>query len=221
MAKSFESNHGVKRENQLQTESCPLSRLVLSTTVLASRPFFALAMTMSKLAVHDYCCCGFLCHCFKAAYANDGQEAFDDDAVGLSHVGEAAYECLRKQHNWYHHRLWNVTSGQVKAIDQTPHQAFKSGAAYIGHSDWFPKKLASMVAMTEIWCDVSSLGPPDGDFMTELNKALIILHEKNKKIVVRMMFGNIIGYVGKELVSVVFHCGLPLSLSACPSIVIQ
>lgn len=50
---------------------------------------------------------------------------------------------------------------------------------------------------TEHWCDVMSLGPPDGLFMTHFQDALKVIAEnaKGKKspIIVRMMFGNIIG----------------------------
>jgi phosphatidylserine/phosphatidylglycerophosphate/cardiolipin synthase-like enzyme len=142
----------------------------------------------------DYCCFGFLCACLRRRYnPKDEEEVEDDDAVGLSHVGTAAYDVLRKRHHWHHHSLWNVTSGHVVSLDHTPKQAWTEPDVLDGHSDWFPKKLAEIVARTEIWCDVLSLGPPDGVFMTEFNAALKQLHEKDKKITVRMMFGNIIG----------------------------
>ncbi len=40
-----------------------------------------------------------------------------------------------------------------------------------------------------------SLGPPDGLFMTEMNKALktIAAKKTEKPVIIRMMFGNIIG----------------------------
>lgn len=152
----------------------------------------------------------------------------DDDAQSLSHVGQAAYDCLRYQHVLAHHKLWNVTSGKVMAIDATPLQAFltetttrKLGVVeedndndndnsnnndnqptpittvvysdQEGHSDWFPRKLGQLVSQTEIWCDVTSLAPPDGLFLQELRKALTLLHSKQTHIIVRLLFGNIIG----------------------------
>lgn len=85
-------------------------------------------------------------------------EAEDDDAESLSYVGQAAYDCLRKKYWWFHHALWNVTSGQLVAVDHTPRQALTQVDVEEGHSDWFPEKLRDLVALTEIWCDVASLG---------------------------------------------------------------
>jgi hypothetical protein len=128
---------------------------------------------------------------------SSGDEIEDDDAVGLSHVGNAAYEVLRKNHNHHHHTCWNITSGKVIGeLDQTP----KDGWVYEddppeGHDDWFPEKMAEILARTEIFADVMSLGPPDGIFMTKFNEALkkIVAKKLDKTVRIRMMFGNIIG----------------------------
>mmetsp|Transcript_16631 Transcript_16631/g.27566 ORF Transcript_16631/g.27566 Transcript_16631/m.27566 type:complete len:580 (+) Transcript_16631:78-1817(+) len=143
------------------------------------------------MSVHDYCCFNFLFSCCdNTAHVDDGDEAVDDDAQNLSHVGTACYDTLRRQHNRFHHTLWNVTSGSIVSLDPTPRD---SSSENPNHSDWFPEKLAGMVSRTEVWCDIMSLAPPDGIFLTTMQAALKQLHEKNKKIVVRMMFGNIVG----------------------------
>jgi len=150
--------------------------------------------TMSSLTfLRDYCCCAFMCPCLKPISQWGEGEAQDDDAVGLSHVGQAAYDCLRKKYWWFHHHLWNVTSGEYVALDHTPHQSLRKQDLEPGHSDWLPKKIADLVALTEIWCDVTSLSPPDGLFLVEMNRALVELHNKNKPITVRMLFGNVLG----------------------------
>jgi phosphatidylserine/phosphatidylglycerophosphate/cardiolipin synthase-like enzyme len=146
------------------------------------------------LAVHEYCCCNFICHCCNNRFIDDDEEAFDDDAQDLSYVGTACYDALRSQHRWFHHSLWNVTSGSVVSLDPTPRESFSTSENLPAHhSDWFPEKMGEMVRRTEHWCDVMSLGPPDGIFMTAMQDALKHLHSKNKKIIVRMMFGNIVG----------------------------
>ena len=84
-----------------------------------------------------------------------------------------------------------------------------------GHSDWLPIKLAEIIARTTIWCDVMSLGPPDGLFMDLFQEALLVVAERAKEradnakvkakeeggseeddinpVIIRMMFGNIVG----------------------------
>lgn len=127
-------------------------------------------------------------------------EVFDNDAARLSYVGTAAYEALRKKNFLYHNRLWNVTSGRVVGeLHQTPNAevSFRSpDDPPEGHDDWFPQKVGEIISRTEHWCDVMSLGPPDGMFMESFQEALKVLHERateEKPIVVRMMFGNIVG----------------------------
>jgi hypothetical protein len=130
---------------------------------------------------------------------SDGEEVEDASAENLSYVGLAAYEVLRKRHNRQHHKLWNVTSGTVVGeLHQTPLSSFRGvHDPDPGHSDWFPIKMAEIMARTEYWCDVMSLGPPDGLFMEKFQEALATISERaagsDKKVTIRMMFGNIIG----------------------------
>lgn len=85
-----------------------------------------------------------------------GEETTDIDAVGLSHVGKAAYEILRTKHEDMHHVTWDVTSGKVVGeLDQTPKGVWDmDGEPGPGHSDWFPEKLGALMERTEHWCDV-------------------------------------------------------------------
>ncbi|KAL3794545.1 hypothetical protein HJC23_008001 [Cyclotella cryptica] len=59
------------------------------------------------------------------------------------------------------------------------------------------EKMGEMIGRTEAWCDVTSLGPPDGKFMECFRSGLKTLAERSrgreKPVVVRMMFGNITG----------------------------
>ena len=149
------------------------------------------------LRLGDYCCCNFVCSvCCKDRFIHDEDgEAVDNDAQDLSYVGTACYDALRRQHRRFHHSLWNVTSGSIVSLDPTPRESSFStndNKLPAQHSDWFPEKLGALVGRTEIWCDLMSLGPPDGVFMTAMQAALKQLHDKNKKIIVRMMFGNIV-----------------------------
>lgn len=128
-----------------------------------------------------------------------GEETVDVDATNLSHVGTAAYECLRTVHNEHHGELWNVTHGRVIGeLHQTPKEAWPGHEIPPdGHDDWFPTIMADIMARTTIWCDVLSLGPPDGKFMSSFKEALGTIAEKatesEKPVIVRMMFGNIVG----------------------------
>lgn len=87
---------------------------------------------------------------------DSGEETTDADAVGLSHVGHAAYEVLRKVHEDMHHVTWDVTSGKVVGeMDQTPKGIYDmEEEPPEGHSDWFPEKLQAIMERTEHWCDV-------------------------------------------------------------------
>lgn len=141
--------------------------------------------------------------CTKHYPQADGQQVEDDDAKNLSHVGTAAYEALRSKHGGQHHSLWNVTSGKVVGqIHQTPALNYwtKNSDPESGHSDWFPEKMAEIMSRTERWCDVMSLGPPDGMFMEKFQDALALIAKRSPKekdeskcITIRMMFGNIVG----------------------------
>ena len=129
--------------------------------------------------------------------ASSGDEIYDKDATNLSHVGHAVHDVLRKHHNRHHHKMWNVTHGTVvESVHQTPLHFDKfdpSGE----HSDWFPQKMGELIGLTQQWCDITSLGPPDGKFMECFKAGLATLAENSKEkespVVVRMMFGNIAG----------------------------
>ena len=134
---------------------------------------------------------------------DSGHETIDVDAVGLSHVGQAAYELLRTKHEDHHNQQWNVTHGRVVGdLHQTPRMAWpgpEEGPHDDGHDDWFPEAMADIMKRTQVWCDVCSLGPPDGLFMERFKEALAVIAENaadrpaDQPVIVRMMFGNIIG----------------------------
>merc|ERR1719183_2298540 len=120
----------------------------------------------------------------------------------------AAYKVLSRKHNHEHHRCWNVTSGKVVGeVLQTPTfgavKTAKQGWAQNrdppdNHDNWFPEKMAEIMSRTRTWCDVTSLGPPDGEFMTQFQKALRNIADTGNRqggdpIIVRMLFGNIVG----------------------------
>jgi len=126
---------------------------------------------------------------------SSGDEVEDRSAGALSYVGTAAYDTLRKHHNHHHHTLWNVTTGVViGAMQDTPTGGFpRDDDPADHHDDWFCDKICEIIAKTEVWCDIMSLGPPDGLFLEKIKESFSILGEKGKKIIIRMMFGNIIG----------------------------
>lgn len=132
-----------------------------------------------------------------------GEAVVDDDASvdKLSHVGMAAYDALRTKHFQYHNQLWNVTSGKmIGDIHQTPLKGFRESTESGGpddHDDWFPEIMGKIIGRTKRWCDVLSLGPPDGRFMDSFKAALQKLAEKaddrEHVLTIRMCFGNIPG----------------------------
>jgi len=129
-----------------------------------------------------------------------GEKVLDDDAKGLSHVGMAAYEALRTKHGEYHHTLWNITQGKVVGkLHQTPIEAFPGppDGHEDGHDDWFPEIMGEILSRTQVWADVVSLSPPDGKFMTAFQNALVTIAEnaaeREKPVVIRMLFGNLPG----------------------------
>ncbi|CAB9512656.1 Inherit from NOG: PLDc [Seminavis robusta] len=129
---------------------------------------------------------------------DSGDETTDVDAQNLSHVGAAAYECLRTVHEDVHHVTWDVTSGKVVGeLDQTPKGCFDlEDDPPEGHSDWLPEKMAGIMERTEQWCDVMSLGPPDGKFLECMKQALVKVNARasgDKPVVFRFLFGNIPG----------------------------
>jgi hypothetical protein len=127
----------------------------------------------------------------------------------FSPIVQAAHKTLRMKHFWHYKRQWDVSSGRLVAVHATP----RIMAAVVGegddksppptveppqrlppgHSDWFPHHLGELISSTEIWCDVLNLGPPDGLFMEVFADAIAKLHDKKRPIVVRMMFGNVLG----------------------------
>ena len=130
---------------------------------------------------------------------SSGDELFDKDATNLSHVGEAVHQALGRQHNRLHHSQWNVTSGRViGSVDQTPKIDWNATTdPVMDNDDWFSEKLADIIGRTEAFCDVMSLGPPDGKFLVAFKGALLKLAERSrtseKPIIVRFLFGNIAG----------------------------
>jgi hypothetical protein len=140
--------------------------------------------------------------CFgkKATDDADDDSVEDKSASKLSHVGKAAYEVLRTKHSKYHKELWNITAGEMEGkIQFTPRNAFTRGdedPPTSGHDEWFPEKVAEVISRTEQWCDIMTLNPPDGLFMDSIKKALAELCKREvviNRIIVRMIFGNILG----------------------------
>lgn len=139
------------------------------------------------------------CCSTQIGYLPDDKDAEDATAEKLSYVGKAAYEVLRSKHPRQHHQLWNVTTGRVVGrLQYTPINSWPAIKDLAdGHDDWFPAKLAEIIKRTTKWCDIMSLGPPDGLFMTKFQEALHVLavrsQTQDETIVVRIMFGNIVG----------------------------
>jgi len=126
--------------------------------------------------------------------------ATDKSADGLSYVGEAAYQLLRTKHAKYHDSLWNVTKSKVVgSLQHTPGPSiFSCGHdPEEGHSNWFAEKMCEIMSKTTTWCDVMSLAAPDGYFLEQFQKALKNIadnnQDKSEPVIVRLMFGNIIG----------------------------
>uniref|UniRef100_A0A7S3Q235 PLD phosphodiesterase domain-containing protein n=1 Tax=Chaetoceros debilis TaxID=122233 RepID=A0A7S3Q235_9STRA len=126
--------------------------------------------------------------------------AQDSSAEKLSYVGKSCYKILQTKHAWHHHKLWNVTSGKtIGSLHQTPKPTIFSStdAPEDGHDDWFPVKMFEIMSRTTVWCDVMSLGPPDGIFLTKFNEALKTIAENakdsEKPVIVRFLMGNIVG----------------------------
>mmetsp|Transcript_29296 Transcript_29296/g.32420 ORF Transcript_29296/g.32420 Transcript_29296/m.32420 type:complete len:580 (-) Transcript_29296:31-1770(-) len=133
-------------------------------------------------------------------YQQSNEPTADKSASNLSHVGKAAYEILRTKHAKYHKSQWNITqSKMIGVLQQTPSPLLlkNGGKASNHHSDWFADKMHAVMSRTTKWCDVMSLAAPDGYFLERFKEALKNISDNGKKttepIVVRLMFGNIIG----------------------------
>lgn len=132
---------------------------------------------------------------------SSGDEIEDDDANNLSYVGEAAYDLLRKEHNRHWHACWNVTSGRVVDLHPTPLPGPGQRIDDLPepHDQPFCSRMCEIMSRTQHWCDICSLSPPNGLFMDKFKQALadIAVNAQSKDeddpIIVRMMFGNIIG----------------------------
>lgn len=137
--------------------------------------------------------------CNKGDDESSGDEVFDAEAVGLTYVGDAVHKVLGSKHNHYHEKMWNVTSGKVVgSVHQTPLNVWGSSKdPEEGNDDWFPEKMGEIISRTEKWCDIMSLGPPDGKFTSEFKAAIEKVAERSKTakdtIIVRLLVGNIVG----------------------------
>eukprot|EP00929_Paragymnodinium_shiwhaense_P107584 TRINITY_DN7376_c0_g3_i1.p1 TRINITY_DN7376_c0_g3~~TRINITY_DN7376_c0_g3_i1.p1 ORF type:complete len:562 (+),score=97.37 TRINITY_DN7376_c0_g3_i1:136-1821(+) len=138
---------------------------------------------------------------YEEPESEDVDDVTDRNASRLSYIGKAAYNEMRTKHKKKWHKAWNVTSGKVIGeVMQTPQTKFSwlyPGDPPAGHGDWFPAKFFEVMSKTQVWCDVTSLSPPDGDFMTKFKEALKCIAKtaegKEDPIIVRLLFGNIIG----------------------------
>mmetsp|Transcript_24854 Transcript_24854/g.44715 ORF Transcript_24854/g.44715 Transcript_24854/m.44715 type:complete len:544 (+) Transcript_24854:63-1694(+) len=123
---------------------------------------------------------------------------------GLSHVGKAAYTVLRSKHARHQKAMWNVTKAKmIGSLQQTPSaNAFDKDRSpdFVDaddHSNWFADKMCEIMSRTTVWCDVLSLAAPDGYFKKKFKDALQNISKnaagKSEPVIVRLMFGNIIG----------------------------
>jgi len=151
---------------------------------------------LAKLFNESFCCGG---QTIEPLFIKE--EVVDPDAINLSHVGQAVYDCLRKEHGLHHNKVWDVSSGRViGTFHQTPRLNEKVDE---GHSDWLPEKMCEIMSRTKHWCDILSLVPPDGLFLENFKKALqtidLLAREldeigrKKPPVIVRVLFGNLIG----------------------------
>lgn len=137
------------------------------------------------------------------APADDSDLLNDTECAKLSHIGKAAYRTLLARHANQYKRCWNVTSGAIRQIRQTPYGWERGTWDSVndppeGHDKEFPERMGELISMTEYWCDVTSLSPPDdGHFMDEFKKAVVVVAKKSMRlqrtIILRFLFGNIAG----------------------------
>jgi hypothetical protein len=121
----------------------------------------------------------------------------------LSYIGKAVITELETNHQQYHKKLWALASGtMVGDIQHGPRGCWKQQRERDahdpddGHTNWLPETMAGLLAKTEIFCDFTSLAPPDGYFMETIKEALATVAARSKetgnKIIVRFMFANVI-----------------------------
>eukprot|EP00746_Dinoflagellata_sp_MGD_P013350 gnl/MRDRNA2_/MRDRNA2_128822_c0_seq1.p1 gnl/MRDRNA2_/MRDRNA2_128822_c0~~gnl/MRDRNA2_/MRDRNA2_128822_c0_seq1.p1 ORF type:complete len:586 (-),score=117.70 gnl/MRDRNA2_/MRDRNA2_128822_c0_seq1:144-1901(-) len=135
----------------------------------------------------------------------DLDEVSEDRLKGLasfSYVGQGVMKELQACAPHRNKENWNVNFGKVIGeVAQSPPRKYW-GSAEISpedtHSDeCLPKRMADVIAKAEHWVDITSLSPPDGKFITFFNDALTQLaqkaQDKTEPIIVRMLFGNIVG----------------------------
>eukprot|EP00929_Paragymnodinium_shiwhaense_P118498 TRINITY_DN9040_c0_g2_i1.p1 TRINITY_DN9040_c0_g2~~TRINITY_DN9040_c0_g2_i1.p1 ORF type:complete len:818 (+),score=91.61 TRINITY_DN9040_c0_g2_i1:338-2791(+) len=160
---------------------------------------------LDLLAWHCCPCCAIIQEAKEVDYVLPGQavpkNVIDRDATKLSNIGQAVYAKVQKDHKIKWQKSWNVTTGKVVGeVLQTPHGKISwpsKSDPPVDHDDWFPKRFFEVMSKTQVWCDVTSLAPPDDEFMTQFQAALQAIARnavgKQKPIVVRMLFGNIVG----------------------------
>lgn len=143
---------------------------------------------------------GLFCGLLGGGTTPEERNTQDSSANDLSYIGQAAFNALRYKHGWHHKAQWNVTSGSVVgSLQQTPKSdIFSTSTDPEGvHDEWFPEAMKNVMVKTTTWCDLMSLSPPDGIFLTKMKEALLVICEtaesSDKPIIVRMMFGNIVG----------------------------
>ncbi|MDQ3033659.1 MAG: phospholipase D-like domain-containing protein [Myxococcota bacterium] len=63
----------------------------------------------------------------------------------------------------------------------------------VGHSDFFYDEMYDAITRAELRVDLTSLSPPDGRFEAAIRNALTYLSRTGRPLIVRLLFGNIIG----------------------------
>jgi len=115
--------------------------------------------------------------------------------AGLSYVGEATVEAMRRDRPDLQGTCWNVTWGKVVGeVLQTPPKNFlvKDSIGNHTHSDFLPKRMYDIIVRAERWVDITSLSTPTGKFVDYFSKALKKLHDTGRPVTIRILFGNII-----------------------------
>lgn len=115
---------------------------------------------------------------------------------GLSYVGRAAYQSLKTTFYFHRKHTWNKTAGKVQGLYQTPPQPWEMKPG-TNHSAYLTEKMLDVISRAEKFVDVTSLGPPDGEFLASMQNALlkaaVNASVRNEPVVVRFIFGNIVG----------------------------